>query len=99
MGACRVAAQKLPQQFIGTGKFAIINDPYFADIGGQFANAAGQKFAAHHGADAVRFEITANQVCFGGVARGVQWFHGAIFAWFGCCLVLKFQPFADAGRT
>src|SRR5688572_30223988 len=60
MGACRAATQKLPQQFIGASKLAIIHDPYLADVGGQFADAAGQKFAAHDGADAVRFEITAN---------------------------------------
>lgn len=49
----RFAAQKLPHQRIGTRKLAIIHHAHVAQARGQFANAAGEKFAAHHGVDAL----------------------------------------------
>ncbi len=69
------ASKKLPHQFMGARYVRIIDNPHLADIGGQFANAAGEKFATHDGLHAVRFEIAKDQVRFGGVACCVQRFH------------------------
>jgi hypothetical protein len=51
--ACGVAPQKLPQQCFGVPEIVIVNDPHFADIGRQLADAARQIFAAHQGGDAL----------------------------------------------
>ena len=46
-----IALQKLPQQMVGSREFLIVNDPHFAQVGGQLADAARQKFTAHEGCD------------------------------------------------
>lgn len=75
-----LAVQELPQQSLSALSVVVDGHPNLAYIGRQFANAARQKFTANQGCDALRFQITAYQVRFGGVARGVQQFHGIIFA-------------------
>ena len=51
--ACGFALQKPPQQFIGACELLIVNDPHFAQVGGQFADTARQKFTAHDSFDAL----------------------------------------------
>ena len=69
------ALQKLPQQSICTLEFVVIDDPHLAQAGRQLAKAAQQEFAAHDGGDSMGFKVAADQMCFSGVTRGVQWCH------------------------
>lgn len=50
---------------------AIFADPYAANIQGQFAYAAGQRFSTNQCRDAAGFQKTANQVSLGKVPGGV----------------------------
>ena len=89
---CRGAAQKPLQQRIGAREFAIIHHAYFAQIAGQVTHGAQQVFAAYHGVNTLRFEITAKQMGFGNIARGIERLHAHILArrpvqWRCCCMV------------
>jgi hypothetical protein len=47
--ASGVALQKLPYQIIRPREFAVVNNPHLAQIRGQFADTAGEIFAANDG--------------------------------------------------
>lgn len=71
------ALQELAEQFVSAREFCVV-DYYFAQVCGQFTDAAHQIFATHYGCNALRLKITPNQVCVGSVSRSVQRLHPCI---------------------
>lgn len=67
--------EKGAQQAVGFAELVVVGQPNLAYVGGQIADAAGQKLAAHERVDALGFEVAAYQMRFGGVLCGIEGFH------------------------
>ena len=66
-----VALQKLAQQVVGARIFIVVDHPYLAHVGGELADAAGEKLAAHDGVDTLRFKVAADKVRLGSVSCAI----------------------------
>jgi hypothetical protein len=75
---CCSAVQEFAYQLIRVFEHIFVFEPNGADVRRQFADAAGEKLAAHDGGDPMRLEITSYQMRFGRMARVVQSLHGLI---------------------